>query len=140
MAKIDEERQLPKRRQRRLVIPFDTDRTKETANIDAARPFVCHNQRLLTTPLPIRHQFRASFFDPVSEETRRSVPKSPANDLTVFEREQDFEALTIGVKVRRRMSAPIHLDDDAEEDRARRYRRRLNCPKSSSASGSGSGA
>ena len=31
-----------------LVIPFDTDRTKETVKIDAARPFVRHNQQLLT--------------------------------------------------------------------------------------------
>ena len=45
---MDEERQLPERRQRRLVIPFDTDRTKETVKIDAAKPFVRHNQRLLT--------------------------------------------------------------------------------------------
>ena len=51
LEEINEERQLPKRRQRRLVIPFDTDRTKETVKIDAARPFVRHNQRLLTRPV-----------------------------------------------------------------------------------------
>ena len=33
---------------RRLMIPFNADRTKETVEIDAARPFVPHNQRLLT--------------------------------------------------------------------------------------------
>ena len=43
-----EERQLPERRQRRLVIPFDTDRTKETVKIDAPWPFVRQNQQLLT--------------------------------------------------------------------------------------------
>ena len=48
LEEINEERQLPKRRQRRLVVPFDPDRTKETVKIDAAGPFVRHNQRLLT--------------------------------------------------------------------------------------------
>jgi hypothetical protein len=48
LEEMDEERQLPKRRQRRLVIPFDTDRAKVTVEIDAIRPFVRHNQRLLT--------------------------------------------------------------------------------------------
>ena len=35
-------------RQRRLVIPFHTDRTKETVKIDAARPLAGDNQGLFT--------------------------------------------------------------------------------------------
>ncbi|MGO9047828.1 MAG: hypothetical protein ACLQFW_13240 [Xanthobacteraceae bacterium] len=45
---MDEERQLPKRRQRRLVIPFHTDRTKEAVKIDAARRRRPDNQGLFT--------------------------------------------------------------------------------------------
>ncbi len=49
LEEMDEERQLPKRR--RPVIPFDTHRTKETVEIDAARPFVRHSQRLPNRPV-----------------------------------------------------------------------------------------
>ena len=48
LEEMDEERQLPKRRQRRLVIPFHTDRTKETVKIDAARRLPGDNQGLFT--------------------------------------------------------------------------------------------
>jgi hypothetical protein len=51
LEEMDEERQLPKRRQRRLVIPFHTDRTKETAKIDPARRLRRDNQGLFTKPV-----------------------------------------------------------------------------------------
>ena len=51
LEEMDEERQLPKRRQRRLVIPFHTDRTKETVKIDAARRLPGDNQGLFTRPV-----------------------------------------------------------------------------------------
>ena len=48
LEEMDEERQLPMRRQRRLVIPFHTDRAKETVKIDAARRLPGDNQGLFT--------------------------------------------------------------------------------------------
>src|SRR5271165_6250133 len=48
LEEMDEERQLPKRRQRRLVIPFHSDRTKETVKIHAARRLPGDNQGLFT--------------------------------------------------------------------------------------------
>ena len=38
----------PKRRQRRLVVPFHTDRTEETVKIDASRSLGRGNQELFT--------------------------------------------------------------------------------------------
>jgi len=46
--KIDEERQLPKRRQRRLGIPFDKHRAGETVEDHALRRAFAFNRRLLT--------------------------------------------------------------------------------------------
>ena len=46
--KIDEERQLPKRRQRRLGIPFDKHRAGETVEDHALRRAFASNRRLLT--------------------------------------------------------------------------------------------
>jgi hypothetical protein len=46
--KIDEERQLPKRRQRRPGIPFDMHRTGETVEAHALRRTFVFNRRLLT--------------------------------------------------------------------------------------------
>lgn len=48
---VDEERQLPKRRHRRFMVPFNPDRTKETVEIDASRRLPRHNQRLFTRPV-----------------------------------------------------------------------------------------
>jgi len=46
--KIDEERQLPKRRQRRLDIPFDANWAGETVEAHAFRWTLLFNRRLLT--------------------------------------------------------------------------------------------
>ena len=46
--KIDEERQLPERRQRRLGIPFDMHRPGETAEAHALQRAFVFNRRLLT--------------------------------------------------------------------------------------------
>src|SRR5208283_1696781 len=46
--KIDEERQLPERRQRRLGIPFDMHRPGETVEAHALRRAFVFNRRLLT--------------------------------------------------------------------------------------------
>jgi hypothetical protein len=45
---MDEERQLPKRRQRRFMVPFNPDGTKETVKVDAARRRLGDNQGLFT--------------------------------------------------------------------------------------------
>ena len=37
LEEVDEERQLPQRRHRRLMVPFNPDRAKETVEIDASR-------------------------------------------------------------------------------------------------------
>ncbi len=47
LEEMDEERQLPKRRHRRFLVPFNPDRTKETVKIHAARSRRSHNQGLL---------------------------------------------------------------------------------------------
>ena len=46
--KIDEERQLPERRQRRLGIPFDMHRPGETVEAHALQRAFVFNRRLLT--------------------------------------------------------------------------------------------
>ena len=48
LDEVDEERQLPKRRHCRFVVPFNPDRTKETVEIDPSRPLPPDNQGLLT--------------------------------------------------------------------------------------------
>ena len=48
LEKVDEERQLPERRRRRLLIPFDMHRAKKAVEIDAARRLASDNQGLIT--------------------------------------------------------------------------------------------
>jgi hypothetical protein len=50
LQEVDEERQLPQRRHRRLVVPLDPDRTEIAVEIDPFLP-IRHNQRLLTRPV-----------------------------------------------------------------------------------------
>ena len=45
---VDEERQLPKRNDRRLMVPFNPDWTKETVEIDPFRRPLRYNQGLFT--------------------------------------------------------------------------------------------
>jgi hypothetical protein len=51
LEEIDEERQLPQRRHRRLMVPFNPDRTEETVEIDAPRRPPLDNLRLSTRPV-----------------------------------------------------------------------------------------
>ena len=48
LEEINEERQLPKRRHRRFVVPFNPDRTKEAVEIDPSRRRRRNNQGLFT--------------------------------------------------------------------------------------------
>jgi hypothetical protein len=48
LEEVDEERQLPKRRHRRLKVPFNPDWTKETVEIDASLSIRRDNQGLFT--------------------------------------------------------------------------------------------
>ena len=51
---VDEERQLPKRRHRGLMVPFNPDRTKEAVEIDTCARRRRHNHGLLTSPVSRR--------------------------------------------------------------------------------------
>src|SRR5208283_1301963 len=49
------ERQLPKRRHRRLLVPLDPDRPEKTVQVDPFQP-LRHNHRLLTRPVSPRRR------------------------------------------------------------------------------------
>ena len=48
LEEIDEERQLPEHRRRRLLVPFDMHRTPKAVEINASRRIAFDNQGLLT--------------------------------------------------------------------------------------------
>src|SRR5208337_4013245 len=55
LEEVDEERQLPKRRHRRLLVPLDPDRPEKTVQVDPFQP-LRHNHRLLTRPVSPRRR------------------------------------------------------------------------------------
>ena len=48
---VDEERQLPERRHRRFMVPFNPDRTKEAVQFDTCARPRRYNQGLFTRPV-----------------------------------------------------------------------------------------
>ncbi len=72
---VDEERQLPKRRHRRLMIPFNPDRTKKAVEIDTCAQPRRNNHRLLTRPVSPRrrrvalHALENARFSPSRQKT-----------------------------------------------------------------------
>ena len=54
LHKVNEERQLPKRSERRLAIPFDTNRTSKTVEANAGRQACVFNRRLITLGVKAR--------------------------------------------------------------------------------------
>ncbi len=55
LEEVDEERQLTKRRHRRLLVPFNPDRAEKAVQVNPLQPR-CHNQRLLTRPVSPRRR------------------------------------------------------------------------------------
>src|SRR5580700_1447030 len=96
--------------------------------------------RVRSRPPPIFLQFGPPRQRPFPDETRRKRRQLTCNDLAVREPYYRFRPPVPRVQVRRVVVVVEHLNRDAVEIRYRRHRAAFNCPRSFSASATGSDA
>jgi len=80
---VDEERQLPKRSHRRLMVPFNPDWTKETVEIDPFRPPLRYNQGLFTRQV---RRIRRRIALHALENARLPPPRKTSTAVSRFSR------------------------------------------------------
>src|ERR1043166_171974 len=106
-------------------------------NIETCDPF-----RLLacTRAPPILAQLALPGQRPFLHEACGCSRQLPIDHLTRFDSDERFVFAIYRMKMRRRMISNVHANSDAVKISDRRHRRRLNYPKSSAVSDSGSDA